>query len=579
MVNLTKILNQTFQGILATDRDGVVSFANKRARELLSTHTDEIVGRPLPSDFSDLCSLVTKTARTGTAVYGKQIHTNGLDLMVTLEPVAEKGTRGGVLCTFVALKDFEKAAMNLESYQELGNKFRTVFDYSSDGLWICNRNGEVVEVNRATRSIVGRNKKDLIGRKVRDLVVTEGYYDNYVTDEVIRTKRKVSQLQEVKTTKRKVLCTGIPVLDKNGEVAMVVINERDITMLYAMRERLEEIQREKETFKEKINELSLEVLKNWDLVAESEEMKKIVRTALKLAHMDASNIMILGESGTGKGLLAKFIHKNSKRADKPFIQINCASLPENILEAELFGYEKGAFTGAKMEGKPGLIELSNQGTLFLDEIGEMSSGIQAKLLKYLDDHEVRRLGSVRTRKIDCKILAATNQDLETLLDRKKFRKDLYYRLNAITLTMPPLRERPEDIFHLVQDSLFHYNKKYKMKKTINPLTLTILQSYDFPGNVRELKNLVKKGFFMSEGDAIDRVLIDSVGDKTLYSLDMPQSGREDVNGLTDLVAAFEKGLLKIAARKCNSTREIARYFNISQPSVVRKLRKYHLKIS
>ena len=579
MVNLARILNQTFQGILATDRDGVVSFANKRARELLSTHTDEIVGRPLPSDFSDLCSLVTKTARTGTAVYGKQIHTNGLDLMVTLEPVAEKGTRGGVLCTFVALKDFEKAAMNLESYQELGNKFRTVFDYSSDGLWICNRNGEVVEVNRATRSIVGRNKKDLIGRKVRDLVVTEGYYDNYVTDEVIRTKRKVSQLQEVKTTKRKVLCTGIPVLDKNGEVAMVVINERDITMLYAMRERLEEIQREKETFKEKINELSLEVLKNWDLVAESEEMKKIVRTALKLAHMDASNIMILGESGTGKGLLAKFIHKNSKRADKPFIQINCASLPENILEAELFGYEKGAFTGAKMEGKPGLIELSNQGTLFLDEIGEMSSGIQAKLLKYLDDHEVRRLGSVRTRKIDCKILAATNQDLETLLDRKKFRKDLYYRLNAITLTMPPLRERPEDIFHLVQDSLFHYNKKYKMKKTINPLTLTILQSYDFPGNVRELKNLVKKGFFMSEGDAIDRVLIDSVGDKTLYSLDMPQSGREDVNGLTDLVAAFEKGLLKIAARKCNSTREIARYFNISQPSVVRKLRKYHLKIS
>ncbi|MEJ2024996.1 MAG: sigma 54-interacting transcriptional regulator, partial [Deltaproteobacteria bacterium] len=220
------------------------------------------------------------------------------------------------------------------------------------------------------------------------------------------------------------------------------------------------------------------------------EMKKIVRTALKLAHMDASNIMILGESGTGKGLLAKFIHKNSKRANKPFIQINCASLPENILEAELFGYEKGAFTGAKMEGKPGLIELSNQGTLFLDEIGEMSSGIQAKLLKYLDDHEVRRLGSVRTRKIDCKILAATNQDLETLLDRKKFRKDLYYRLNAITLTMPPLRERPEDIFHLVQDSLFHYNKKYKMKKTINPLTLTILQSYDFPGNVREWNNRV-----------------------------------------------------------------------------------------
>ncbi len=579
MVNLARILNQTFQGIVAIDSDGVVSFANKRAMELLSTHTDEIVGRPLPKDFSDLCSLVTKTARTGKAAYGKQIHTNGLDLMVTIEPVAENGTTGEVLCTFVALKEFEKAAMNLESYQELGNKFRTVFDYSSDGLWICNRNGEVVEVNRATRSIVGRKKEELIGRKVRDLVVSEGYYDNYVTDEVIRTKRKVSQLQEVKTTKRKVLCTGIPVLDKNGEVAMVVINERDITMLYAMRERLEEIQREKETFKEKVNELSLEVLEKWDLVAESEEMKKIVRTALKLAHMDASNIMILGESGTGKGLLAKFIHKNSKRANKPFIQINCASLPENILEAELFGYEKGAFTGAKMEGKPGLIELSNEGTLFLDEIGEMSSGIQAKLLKYLDDHEVRRLGSVRTRKIDCKILAATNQDLETLLDRKKFRKDLYYRLNAITLTMPPLRERPEDIFHLVQDSLYHYNKKYKMKKTISPLTLTILQSYDFPGNVRELKNLVKKGFFMSEGDAIDKVLIDSVGDKTLYSLDMPQSDREHVNGLTDLVAAFEKGLLKIAARKCNSTREIARYFNISQPSVVRKLRKYNLKIS
>jgi transcriptional regulator with PAS, ATPase and Fis domain len=239
-------------------------------------------------------------------------------------------------------------------------------------------------------------------------------------------------------------------------------------------------------------------------------MLQVLHVAAKLAKVGASHILITGESGTGKGFLAKFIHKKSAHASQPFVQINCAAVPENLLEAELFGYEKGAFTGAGDKGKAGLIELAHGGTLFLDEIGDMPMRLQVKLLKYLDDHEVMRLGSVKARKIDCVIVSATNQNLDELAEQKRFRQDLFFRLNNFQIHIPPLRERTEDIFELVQFYIHKYNKEYKRRKRVSAQGIETMQSYPFPGNVRELKSICKQAVLMSEETLLDRYFAENL---------------------------------------------------------------------
>jgi transcriptional regulator with PAS, ATPase and Fis domain len=308
------------------------------------------------------------------------------------------------------------------------------------------------------------------------------------------------------------------------------------------------------------------------MVAKSPSMKQAVHLALKLARIGASNILLQGESGTGKGLLAKFIHKYSRRAGKPFIQINCAALPENLLEAELFGYEKGAFTGARETGKAGLFELAAGGTLFLDEIGELSPGVQAKLLKYLDDQEIMPLGSTRSRKIDCAILAATNRDLRQLTRNKRFRLDLLHRLNTFTLSIPPLRERPEDILELTRICLKRYNKKYNRRAHIGYKALKALKSYGFPGNVRELINIVKQAVAMCERRQLDDYLI-RLTEPAPSPAARPKTDGGG-NSLAGALETLERDLLLQAASRCRTTREAAAFLKISQPSVVRKFKKF-----
>jgi transcriptional regulator with PAS, ATPase and Fis domain len=291
--------------------------------------------------------------------------------------------------------------------------------------------------------------------------------------------------------------------------------------------------------------------------------------------MEASNILILGETGTGKGLLAKFIHQFSHRKNKPFIQINCAALPETLLEAELFGYEKGAFTGAREHGKIGLFELAHEGTLFLDEIGDLPFSVQAKLLKYLDDHEIMRLGSINSKTVDCTIIAATNRNLEARSRQRKFRQDLFFRLNTFVVHIPPLRERPDDVFELVNHLLDKYNRQYALGRRISTSAMEQMKSYSFPGNVRELKNTIKMAVLMSETDSLDdhilRNLKKSIFEQTEYS--------EKPGGQMSLIEekhAFEKRLLQNAMTDFKTTRELARFLQINQSTVVRKLKKHDL---
>ncbi|MEW5911098.1 MAG: sigma 54-interacting transcriptional regulator [Thermodesulfobacteriota bacterium] len=238
------------------------------------------------------------------------------------------------------------------------------------------------------------------------------------------------------------------------------------------------------------------------IVGQSPAMLNLQAMLHKVAPAKAS-VLLLGESGTGKTLVARIIHEMSARADGPFVKINCAAVPENLLESELFGYARGAFTGAT-EGKPGRFEEADGGTIFLDEVAEMPVALQAKLLRFLQDKEFERLGSPKTRKVDVRIIAATNQNLPELVERKRFRQDLYYRLNVFPLHLPPLRERVEDIPLLISRFLEKNSEEYNRRLTMDPEAEQVLLAYHWPGNVRELENIIERLSIMVDQDAIHR---------------------------------------------------------------------------
>lgn len=577
-VSYKDIFQTTPNGVLVTDAAGYLTHINRQAEIILGFSTRRHVGQFI-SDLMPLtgpqvlASLESGEANPGHLIKGKVVD---LVLFITVIKTADGGVRGAV-CIFQEMRQFEMLARKLESYQQLNRELGAIFDASSDGLWVCDHEGRVVNINQASARLNGIKGEDIIGQNIADLVA-KGLFDRSVTVEVIETRRQVSIMQFVRRTNRYLLATGTPVFDDQGNLHIVVVNERDMTQLNVIREELEQTQMVTEKIRDELTELRLLELKDQAIIAESQEMRQVLTVALKLARLDASNILILGESGTGKGLLARFIHKNSNRRRKPFVPINCAALPESLLEAELFGYERGAFTGAREQGKVGLFELAHEGTLFLDEIGDLPLPLQAKLLKYLDDHEIMRLGGVKSRSIDCTVIAATNRDIEGLVKRRQFREDLFYRLDAFTIRLPSLRERPEDIFELIQFYMAQYSRTYRIKGKLMPETLERLQGYAFPGNVRELKNLVKRAVVMGESEMMDGFLKRGL-DATCAAASPDQAGGPPGKGWVAEVNAFEKDLLARAARRCRTTRELAAALGISQPTVVRKMKKYGLTLA
>jgi PAS domain S-box-containing protein len=573
-ITYEQIFHSTSNGVVVTDASGDIVYINERAEKILGLSTKKLSGTFISEVLPLTGTQVMECLRTGKSKLGHHIIEKKVDLVLNITLVRLGKQIQGSVCNFQEMKQFEVSAKKLKAYNCLNHQLETIFQSSSDGIWVCDGQGKVININEASEKLNGIQAKLIIGKKVSDLV-NSGLFDRSVTLEVLETKRQVSMVQHVKRTNNILLTTGTPAFDEDGNIFLVVVNERDKTQLNAIQEQLVQTRMVTEKIKDELAELSLLELKDQEIVAENKDMRQVLLHALKLAHLEASDILILGESGTGKGLLAKFIHKNSKRNKKPFIQINCAALPENLLEAELFGYEKGAFTGARQEGKAGLFELAQEGTIFLDEIGDLPHSLQAKLLKYLDDHEVMRLGGLKPKKIDCLIIAATNRDLETRVQQQRFRQDLFYRLNTFTIRIPPLRERPDDIFELVNFYMNKFGKEYRLKRRISPDALGRLQEYTFPGNVRELKNVIKKAVVMSEHESVDEIIHQSLaagaGNYTASINDTPQG-----KSLTDHILDVEKEIIKNAMTRCKSTREMACYLKISQPTVVRKLKNHRL---
>jgi PAS domain S-box-containing protein/TyrR family helix-turn-helix protein len=450
---------------------------------------------------------------------------------------------------------------------------------SYDGIWVCDGKGTVISLNKASEKLLDLSASQVLGKTTLQLL-NEGLLDVAVTPEVIEKKKVVTRIQRIQRTGKRLLVTGTPVFDEDGKVILVVTNERDMTTLDKITHELEKSRSNERRLKNELELLNKIGKMDSNFICESNEMTEAVKTAFTLASFDETNILLLGESGTGKGMLARLIHDNSARKNQDFIHINCAALPENLLEAELFGYEKGAFTGAREQGKVGLIELANQGTLFLDEIGELPLRIQSKVLTYLDTNTIVRLGGTAQRSIDCSIIAATNRDLDEMVKRQEFRKDLYYRLNTFCIELPPLRKRPEDLFELVHYYLERYNKKYKASRKIGSYALECLFAYHFPGNIRELRNLLKRAVALSQGTYIDDMVLDFIrAEQRSGEAAQPEPPSSEPVNLSQLVGTFEKVAIKKAMKGCPNTRELGERLGISQATVIRKMRKYGLKLA
>jgi TyrR family helix-turn-helix protein len=325
----------------------------------------------------------------------------------------------------------------------------------------------------------------------------------------------------------------------------------------------------RDTFKSRADELTFD-----DIIHQSDLMRRCIQTAKMVAGAD-STVLLLGESGTGKELFARAIHNKSKRAAYSFVAINCASLPEHLLESELFGYEEGAFTGTKKGGKPGLYELADKGTLFLDEIGELPLSLQAKLLRTIQSGTFRRVGGTREQQVHVRVITATNRDLMQMVRNGQFREDLYYRLHVIPVQIPPLRSRPDDILLLAA----HFLANWKVKTGRQALVLssacqTRLLNYDFPGNVRELENMIERSVQLADGECIEP-----------YHMMIPESKLKEESHLLgegtlkERVESFERELLRDYVQRYNSLRTVAKYLGTSHTTIINKAHRYGLSKS
>jgi len=379
-------------------------------------------------------------------------------------------------------------------------------------------------------------------------------------------QKKTITIKQTISTGKKILVTGSPIFNEQGEIIRVVTNVRDMTELNNLHKKLERSMELQAHYEREISQLKNKYEGQKKIIVKSRQMKNAIEMAERLARVDTT-VLILGESGVGKELIAQLIHENSSRPLRgAFIKVNCGAIPGDLLESELFGYEEGAFTGARKGGKAGLFEIADGGTIFLDEIAELPLNLQVKLLRVLQEKELTRLGGSKPIMSDVRIISATNKDLYKMVKSKLFREDLYYRLNVVPLLIPPLRERVDDILPLTQYHLEYFAEKHKITKILSPKTMECLMAYSWPGNIRELINTLER-------------LVVTVDHDILEPQDLPQTLLSEIpeihvnNSLIDAVASLEKKLISKALLEHKTTRKAAIILGISQTCLIKKAKK------
>lgn len=445
--------------------------------------------------------------------------------------------------------------------------FKEISDNLYDGIYIADGTGKTIFVNKAYLRNTEIPREKLIGRTVKE-ITEEGLYKGAVTMKVLERKEPVNSLGKILGNNKEVLVSGSPIFDEDGNVKLVVINNRDISDLKELEIINAKLNKDKKRADEEINYLRKQQISSHVVGNQMNETIELVNT---IAPTDVT-VLITGESGTGKEVVADEIYHRSKRNNKPFIKVNCAAIPGELLEAELFGYEGGAFTDARKAGKIGLFELANEGTILLDEIGEMKLSLQSKLLRVLQTKEIRRIGANKSIMLDIRVIASTNKNLQEEIRKGTFREDLYYRLNVVPIVIKPLRERKEMIPDLIKEFLDRYNKKYGKDAIIQKEAIYLLTEYKWPGNIRELENLIERMVVIN----IDGI----IKYNSIASILEPEGSKDsesDSGTLKDMVERLEKDAIIKTIKKYGSVNKAAAILGLSQPALWKKCKKLNIQ--
>lgn len=565
---LNTILESTYNGIIVVNKEGIVVVCNKSAERFLETSAQEIIGKHIKEFLSNTGMM--DVLDTGQPQVGQKLLINHRTFITNRTPIIKNDEIIGAVGVFQDISDLDSISRELKTVKDLSQELDAIIESSYDGIYVTDGQGNTTRVNKAYERITGVMGSEVIGRNMRELVQA-GYFDQSVTLIVLEKRKPATIMQEIKKTGKNVIVTGNPIFNSEGKIVCVVTNVRDITELNHLKNQLETTKDLSERYFTELQLLRSQQLHLNNIVAVSPQMKDILQKIRRISQVD-STVLIMGESGVGKEIIAKLIHRNSSRSEGPFIKINCGALPENLLESELFGYETGAFTGAKKGGKPGLVELANGGSLFLDEIGELTLSMQVKLLRLLQEKEFIRIGGSHVQTVNVRFITATNKDLKAMVGENRFRQDLYYRLNVVPVYIPPLRERTSDLLPLINKFVKRFGESHNLQKKFSSEALEILMAYHWPGNIRELENTIEQLMVLTP-------------DEEITALDIPEYIREKLQpvlehskSLEALISRFERDIISKSLARYGTMNRAAEALDIHRTTLLRKAKKYGLTV-
>lgn len=462
------------------------------------------------------------------------------------------------------------------------NLIQTVIDGIDAVIAICDADKTVIMINnggrRQLRELADMQPEELLGHKI-DEVLEPLIYDGIsvvarVAERKLPLQKNVRYKLEAKQLDKVILYTAIPIME-NGELSYIVATGRDMTHLIQLEEQLAAAEKLNQYYSVMVRQLT-EVDKPESIISSSKKMEDTLKLALRAAQSDAS-VFITGESGVGKEEIAKFIHRNSARCNKPYIAVNCAAIPKELVESELFGYVEGAFTGSKRGGKRGLIEEADGGTFFLDEIGDLPVEVQGKLLRVVQEGTMRRVGSTKNVAVEVRYICATNLSNEKLLNNAIFRQDLLYRLSVLPIYVPPVRERREDIVPLVEHFLSFYNQKYQRNVQLSAAAYNYLCCLQWRGNVRQIKNVVERIVILSEDGQVLREDLQPIVkldiESTSGAIDGCTVKVSEILSLAEAQEQLEKQLIDMALEKYTTVPKAAKALGVPPSTIYRKLKK------
>ncbi|MGF7035102.1 transcriptional regulator with PAS, ATPase and Fis domain [Paenibacillus mucilaginosus] len=573
---IRSLLHSIPLGIVIADGHGRIENFSAEALRMLRAEPDELRREHAGSLLDG--EIFQNVIERGEVVLNHIIVNDKIGVLADFGPIRNK--HGHVTGAIIVLQDLpyiENMAMELEYVKNLNTDLQAILSSIYDEILVVDEKGVLLRYSgKWVEDFRESRLEDLIGTNLMELEHEGGFFASLVKM-VLERRRKVSVMQESRTG-RNVLAVGNPVFDAKGKLERIVIALRDITETVLLKEELRHAKKMSERYKKELEHLRDQKSYSGQrqVIYGSEKIEKVMKYIHKVANV-SSTVLLTGESGVGKEVFARCIYELGPRSSKPFVKVNCGAIPEALLESELFGYVKGAFTGANASGKQGYFQMANKGILFLDEIAEMPLSLQVKLLRALQEREIIPVGGTEVVEIDVQIITATNKDLEKMVEEGTFREDLYYRLNVIPIAIPPLRERPEDIPLLSLHFLHKFNEKYSRSNQLSQDALDVLESYSWPGNVRELQNIIERISVTTDEELIEASQITPLlkrGKTSPSSLRRPAKGMS----LKEATKALEDQMIKAAMEEYKTTSMAAKVLGVSQSTISRKYQEIQERI-